>query len=446
MPFSVTDSHLFSPLFRDATLAEIFADAAFVQQMVTVEIALARAEEKVGVIPKGTAESIAQAATSFQPDWAALQTSLEKSGVPVIDLVRQLRAHVGGDAGQYVHWGATSQDIIDTATILQLRQALAILNPILQRIITQLGALADRHRHTLMVGRTHSQQALPVTFGLKAANWLAPLLRHQQRLTELKPRLLVLQFGGAAGTLAALAEQGTAVRQTLAAELNLHLPLLPWHTQRDHLVEFAGWLSLVTGSLAKMAQDIILLAQSEIAEVQESDDPARGGSSTMPQKSNPITSELIIAAARTNASLLANMHQAQIQEQERGTHGWQMEWLTLPQMCGLTAVALNKAAFVSSHLVVKTDQMRQHVAQANGLILAEAAVFALAEYMNRSEAKKLVSRACTIALDEQRHLVDVVQTLADAPIDWLALKDESNYLGATQTFIDAVLQQVNPSG
>jgi 3-carboxy-cis,cis-muconate cycloisomerase len=315
------------------------------------------------------------------------------------------------------------------------------MQPVLGQLSQQLAQLADRHRHTLMAGRTHSQQALPITFGLKVAGWLAPLLRHWQRLAELKPRLLVLQFGGATGTLASLGEMGTAVQQALAAELNLTLSPIPWHTQRDNLAELANWLSLVTGSLGKMGQDIILLAQTEIGELRETADVTRGGSSTMPQKSNPIISETLIAAARANANLLATMHQALIQEQERATHGWQLEWLTLPQMFGHTAVALQKALFLSQNLVVNAAQMRENIARGNGLMMAEAITFALAQHMNRSEAKQRVGEAVQVALAQNQHLVDVVQTKTAVPLDWDSLRDESSYLGTTQIFIDQVLQE-----
>jgi len=327
---------------------------------------------------------------------------------------------------------------------LQIRDALTILEQSLDAVLQNLAGLARKHRKTLMAGRTHSQQALPIPFGLKVAGWLAPLVRHRQRLAEMKPRLLVVQFGGAAGTLAALGEKGTAVQEALAAELKLNLPAMPWHTQRDALVELANWLSLVSGSLAKMAQDIILMAQSEVGEVRESADPSRGGSSTMIQKQNPITSELIIAAARTNASLLSAMHQAQVQEHERATHGWQIEWLTLPQMVGLTAVALKKALFISENLVVNEVRMQQNVAASNGLMLAEAVTFALVPtYMNRAEAGRVVREACLKAIEEDRHLVDVLQEQMDFSLDWENLRDESAYVGVAETFIDSVLDALN---
>jgi 3-carboxy-cis,cis-muconate cycloisomerase len=316
----------------------------------------------------------------------------------------------------------------------------------MQRLIKNLAQLARRYRSSLMAGRTHSQQALPIPFGLKVAGWLAPLLRHRQRLAELKPRLLVVQLGGAAGTLAALGELGRNVQAEVAADLNLGVPLMPWHSQRDSLAEVAGWLSLVSGSLAKMAQDVILLAQSEVGEVRESADPWRGGSSTMPQKSNPIASELIIAAARTNASLLAAMHQALVQEHERASHGWQVEWLNLPPMFALTSAALDKAVFLSQHLVVDEDRMRQNVAASNGLMLAEAITFALVPFMSRAEAKQLVQESCQLALEQGRHLIDIVSEKTGAPVDWQALRDEAAYFGSAGAFITRVLHEAENEG
>jgi 3-carboxy-cis,cis-muconate cycloisomerase len=290
-----------------------------------------------------------------------------------------------------------------------------------------------------MAGRTHSQQALPITFGFKVACWLAPLLRHRERLTQLLPRVLVAQFGGAVGTLAALGEMGYRAQKFFAEELKLNAPTLPWHTQRDGLVEVANWLSLITGSLGKMAQDIILMAQSEVGELSESGDATRGGSSTMPQKSNPIVSERIVAAARTNATLLANMHHALIHEHERSTHGWQMEWLTLPQMFALTAGALKSANFLASNLVVNVDRMAQNVRGSNGLMLAERLSLALTPALGREKAKQVLREACEVAFRENRHVVDVLQIMTDAKLDWKYLRDEQNYLGATQEFINRVL-------
>ncbi len=435
-----SNSQLLNPLFGNETMQRIFSDAQFIDQMVRFESALAEAQGGLGVIPAQAASAITTALGSFTPDISQLQAGIDRAGVPVPELVRQLRQHVGGEAATYMHWGATSQDVMDTAVILQIRQGITELENVLRQTITQLATLADQYRHTLMVGRTHSQHALPITFGYKVAGWIAPLLRHQQRLREMKPRLFVLQFGGAVGTLAALGEMGTAVQEALALSLDLHAPPISWHTQRDNLVECAGWLSLLSGSLGKMAQDIILLAQSEVGELRETADPARGGSSTMPQKSNPIISEGVIAIARANANLLATMHQAQIQEHERGTHGWQMEWLTLPTMFVYTAAALQKIHFLSQNLVVNQDRMRQNVAASNGLLLAEPISLALSQQLGREEAKTVVAEACQQAFAQNRHLVEVIREKTSITLNWAEIQSEANYLGAAQAFIDRILE------
>jgi 3-carboxy-cis,cis-muconate cycloisomerase len=442
---TVLDSTIFGPLFCDGEINGLFSDQAYIRALVEVEIALARAEARAGVIPAAAADQIA-AAKADKIDIDALAKGTLRSGFPIIALVQELRKQVGADAAAYVHWGATTQDVMDTGCVLQLRSAIALMRGHLNTVVKGLSSLAERYRETVLAGRTHSQQALPVTFGLKAAGWMAPLLRHVERLRELEPRLLVVQFGGAAGTLAALGDKGLAVTHALADELKLSVPVMPWHAQRDSLVEMGGWLSLVTGSLAKMAQDVILMAQTEVAEVSESAEPGRGGSSTMPQKSNPITSELIVAAARLNAALLAALHNGQIQEHERGTHGWQVEWLTLPQMIQLTGGALKHAADLAENLQVDAAAMSANIANANDVILAEAAVFALARAMPRGRAEELVKDACAVAVVEDRRLVEVVKGLVGdsipaGAVDWQALARPENYLGEAANFIDAVLQQ-----
>lgn len=438
---SITPSPgLFTALFGDANIAAEFSDAQYVRYLLHVEAALAKVQGRLGVIPAEAAGQITAGIGDLQADFDQLQAGMENDGFPMIELVRQIRAQVGGDAASYIHWGATTQDIMDTAAVLQMRAALDRIERGLQGLIAQLARLADRHRDTLMAGRTHSQQALPITFGLKVARWLAPLLRDRRRLAEIRTRLLVVQFGGAAGTLASLDGRGLEVQQALAEELQLGVPLLPWHTERDTLAEAAGWLALLSGSLAKMAQDVILMAQTEVDELRESADRSRGGSSTMPQKSNPVMSEVIIAAARTNAALLAAMHQALIQEHERATHGLQMEWLSLPQMFILTGGALNKALALSENLVVNADQMRRNVEASHGLMLAEALSFALAAHMERAKAKQIVRDAVEVVRREGRHLVDVAREMTSAPLDWEALRDERHYLGAAQAFIERVLR------
>jgi 3-carboxy-cis,cis-muconate cycloisomerase len=426
-------------VFADEDLAAVFSEARYVREMVAVEAALSTVEARLGVIPAESGARIVAASATFRPDLDAIRARLAHDGVPVIELVRQLREHVGGPAADDVHFGATTQDIMDTALVLQMRAALAAVERTLDRVVDNLAAMARRYRASVMPGRTRSQQAVPIPFGLKVAGWLAPLLRHRKRLAEMRTRVLVVQLGGAAGTLEPLAARGVAVAEALAAQLDLAAPPMPWHTQRDALAEVAGWLSMMSGSLAKMAQDIILLAQTEIGEVRESAEEGRGGSSTMPQKVNPVTSEQIVAAARINAALLCAMHQAMIQEHERATSGWQIEWGTLPRMFELTASALRKAEYLSTHLAVDEARMRHNVSAANGLMLAEAISFALATTMSRKAAKVLVTAACRTAQEENRHLVDVLRGQTDAALEWDRLKDETAHFGSAQAFIDRVL-------
>jgi 3-carboxy-cis,cis-muconate cycloisomerase len=440
------DSKIFAPLFSDPEVAGVFDDPAYLRAMLDVEGALARVEARLGIIPLSAGERISKIADSIAPDPQQIGRGTQRDGVPVIALVKALREAVGKKAAPYVHWGATTQDIVDTAMVLQIRTVLRILEKRLSMLIDKLADIADRHRATVMAGRTHGQQALPISFGLKAAGWLAPLLRHRKRLDAQRNGLMQLQFGGAAGTLAALGEHGLAVMQALAQELELNLPMMPWHSQRDSFAEFAGWLSMLTADQAKMAQDIILLAQNEVGEVAESGEPDRGGSSSMPQKRNPIVSELVIAAARTNASLLSAMHHAMIQEHERATHGWQVEWLTLSQMILLTGGALKNALFLASNLKVNEAVMRENLARSNDLVLAEAAVQVLSGEISRTKAHALVKQACEVAVAEGRSLIDVVrQQFGEmAPrnkIDWEALAQPENYLGQTPRFIDRVLEQ-----
>ncbi len=439
MPFTPSDSAIFAPLFSTPEMAAIFSDEGFIHRWLEVEAALARVEGRLGIIPEEAGKAVTAAAAG-QIDLEQLRGGVEQDGFPIIELVRWLRQRTGAPYADYVHFGATTQDILDTALVLQIRAALEEMAGQLLALIVQLAGLADRYRGTLMAGRTHSQQALPVTFGLKAAGWLAPLLRDRQRLDELKPRLLVVQLGGAAGTLAVFSARGMDIQSALAAELGLGVPLVPWHTQRDNLAELASWLSLVSGSLAKMAQDIILLAQSEVGELRESADPERGSSSAMPQKSNPITSELIVAMARLNAGHLAAMHQALINEHERGTHAWQLEWLALPQMFACTAAALKHALWLSQNIQVDERRMQANLQASNGRLLAEALAKAMAPSMGRAEAKKWVRAAARQAAAENRSLFEVAQARTDLALDWENLQDEANYLGSADAFIDRVIR------
>jgi 3-carboxy-cis,cis-muconate cycloisomerase len=441
---SLLDSAVFSDLFGiDDRIASEFADSRRMADLVEVEVALARAEAQAGVIPASAAGAISAAAAKLAVDIPALRQSVAGSGVPTIDLVRQLRIAVGPDLAAFVHRGATSQDIVDTAAVLGLRRQTALVEERLKEAVDALIDLADRHRSTVMAGRTHGQQASPITFGLKVANWLAPLSRHWQRLASMKPRLFVVQFGGAAGTLAALGDRGPAVLEALARELDLG-PAVPWHTQRDAIVEYGSWLSMVAGSFGKIGQDVILLTHSEVDEVLEATDGSSGGSSTMPHKVNPMASEMMVVAARAAGALLTALHAAAIQEHERSTHGWQLEWLVLPQMVALTYGGAAHAVRVARHLQVHEGRMRENITHAGGVVMAESLALALAGKMALAEAQALVRQAAADARGTHESLVVAVHRAASekglaAGIDWNRLGEPAAQLGATSALIDRIL-------
>ena len=441
MSVSPFDSALHGGLFADPELATLFSDAAELRALLEVEAALARVEGRLGIIPAEAAEKISAAAARFAPEPGALAAGTANAGIPIPALVAALRAAVGDDeAAGFVHWGATSQDIIDSGLVLRLREAIVLLEARLERLAQGLAALAETHRTTVMVGRTRGQQAVPTSFGLKAATWLAPLLRAQTRLAELKPRLLLLSFGGAAGNLSAFGDRGLELAEALAADLQLGLPAAPWHVQRDGIAEFGSWLTLVTGSLGKLGQDVLLLAQNEVGELREGGKD-RGGSITMPQKANPVSSEVLVTLAQMNAGLLANLQRAMLQEQERGGPGWQLEWLTLPQMVVATGAALRHAEELTAGLEVDAARMRANLEASQGLVLAEAASFALAATMPRPAAQALVKAACAEVPSSGRHLFDILAETAEAPVDWLALRDPAAQLGSAEAFIDRVLAE-----
>ncbi len=413
---------VFTALLEDAEVAALIDDAAQVRAMIVVEAALARVQGRLGVIPKASAGAIDKALRDFIPNLDDLAAGTRAAGVPVPALVAQLRRAVEEPASDHVHFGATSQDISDTALVLQVRAALDALDGRLDDLCRTLAGLADAHRATPMLARTRFQPAVPTTFGLKAAGWLAPLIRHRRRLAELRPRLLVVGFGGAAGNLAALNDRGVAVMEGLAAELGLGCPPLPWHGARDNLVELANWLALVTGSLGKFGFDVLLLAQGEVGEVQEAEG---GGSSTMPQKANPVRAEALVTLARRNAGLIGTMHQTMLHAHERDGSTWALEWATLPEMLAGTGAALDHATRLAATMQVEPKRMRSNLDATNGLVLAEAAAFALAEHVPRPEAQALVKQACAEAVAENRGLIEVLRKLNDAPVDWGRVEAEA---------------------
>ena len=438
---------LLDALFTTERMRAIFSDQGRVRGMLDFEAALARAEARVGVIPAPAAEAIAARCHAELFDMAALAQGIALSGNPAIPLVRTLTALVARDdaeAAGYVHWGATSQDAMDTGLALQLRDALDAFESDLARLSGALARIAETHTHTPLAGRTWLQQAVPVTFGLKAAGWLSAVERERERERELRPRALVIQCGGAAGTLAALGDRGLDVAAALAEELRLGLPDLPWHAQRDRVAEVATTLGLLVGTLGKMARDLALLAQTEVGEAREPDVPGRGGSSTMPQKRNPVAASVALAAAVRVPALVAVMLTAMTQEHERGLGGWQAEWETLPEICALAAGALEQMARTMEGLEVDAARMRANLDLSDGLILAEAAAMALARHMGRARAHALVERASRQATEQGRQLREILAEDAEVRAHLSAEEldrafDPGNYLGIAVELVDRAL-------
>jgi 3-carboxy-cis,cis-muconate cycloisomerase len=444
---TVLDSILFRDAFGTAKMREIFSDHALIRRYIDVEIALAKAEARVGVIPAEAAEVIARESKIDLIDFDKMSHETDIVGYPILPLVHQL-VKMCGEAGRYVHWGATTQDIMDTAVALQVRDALDSVEADIRELRKILAGLARQHRDTPMAGRTHLQQALPVTFGYKVAIWLAMFDRHQQRLTELRPRVGVVEFGGAAGTLASLGDKGFAVQQAMAEELKLGVPITTWHVARDGFAEAVNLLAIVTGSLGKIALDIMMMASTEFAEVYEPFVKGRGGSSTMPQKRNPISSELMLAAAKAVRQHAGLMVDAMIHDFERATGPWHAEWIAIPESFILTAGALHQAKFVLGGLIVDADRMKHNLALSKGLIVAEAVMMGMAPFTGRQQAHDIVYDACRTVNEKGGTLAEALSALPEvakhfdrAAID--RLTDPSNYLGLAPQMVDRAIEFSN---
>ncbi|MEG0065793.1 MAG: 3-carboxy-cis,cis-muconate cycloisomerase [Pseudomonas sp.] len=442
---------LFDAYFTARDMREVFCDQGRVQAMLDVEAALARAEARVGLIPASAVAPIENACRADLYDFAALGEAIATAGNSAIPLVKALGKQIAAtdaEAERYVHLGATSQDVMDTGLVLQLRQALDLIESDLAQLADSLAAQAQRHAATPMAGRTWLQHATPVTLGMKIAGWLGAVTRSRQRLRELKPRLLVLQFGGASGTLAALGEQALPIAQALAEELQLTLPEQPWHTQRDRVVEFGAVLGLIAGSLGKLGRDISLLMQTEAAEVFEPSAPGKGGSSTMPHKRNPVGAAVLIGAATRVPGLVSTLFSAMPQEHERSLGLWHAEWETLPQICCLVSGSLQQACLLAEGLEVDAARMARNLDLTQGLVLAEAVSIVLAQRVGRDTAHHLLEQCCKRAVAEQRHLravlgdePQVTAQLSSAELD--NLLNPAHYLGQAQVWVERAVAEHN---
>ena len=443
MPSTMFDSAIFRDAFGSAGMREIFSDEGLIGRYVEVEVALAAAEARVGVIPKDAAAAIKKLARADAIDVAKLKAETDLVGYPIVGVVHQL-AKQCGDAGRYVHWGATTQDIMDTATVLQIRAALELVEADLAAIDAALAALAKKHRGTVMAGRTHLQHALPVTFGYKAAVWRGMIVRHRQRLEEIKPRVLVGQFAGAAGTLASLGDKGLAVHDALMEELGLGRPATPWHVARDGVAETVSLLALIAGTLAKIATDVMLMMQTEVGEAFEPFVKGRGSSSTMPQKRNPIACEFIVALGKVVRQQAGLMLDAMSADHERATGPWQLEWVAIPEAFIATGGALRQARFLLEGLIVDAGRMRRNLDLTGGLIVAEAVMMALARHTGRGEAHDIVYGACRAALDKGTTLLEELERNSEVTRHFdkkrlAELTDPVNYLGSAEAMVDRAL-------
>ena len=447
MASSLIDSSIFQGLFSSAAMRTVWSDENRTQKYLDVERALAVVQGRLGLIPQEAADEIARHCQLEQIDMPLLRQQTESTGYPILGVVSQLNKLCRDRLGEYCHWGATTQDIIDTATVLQIREALDLVEADLAAIAQALAKLAREHRDTPMIGRTYLQQAIPVTFGYKMAGLLSAIQRHQQRLEQLRERVLVGEFAGAAGTLASLQTGAMATQAGLCAELGLAQPVIAWHTLRDNIAEVGAFLGLVGGTLGKLSMDIKLMMQTEVGEVFEPFAPGRGSSSTMPQKRNPVSSGYIHAAISVVRQHSAALMDAMVADHERSTGPWQIEWLVLPEAFCLMAGALQQTRQVLGGLEVDVAAMRRNIDTTHGLVMSEAVMMGLGPHLGRAAAHDLVYDICRAALQQQRPLLDLLCENAEVMrhLDRAALAclcDPMNYLGQSGVMVDRVLARM----
>src|SRR5438445_780009 len=434
MPATIVDSAIFGNLFSTEAMRQVWSDENRTRKYLDIEAALARVQAGLGIIPGKAAAEIVRNCRIEKIDLQKLRAQTERIGYPVLGVVQQLVELCADGLGEWCHWGATTQDITDTATVLQIREGLALIEDDLTAISASMAELARRHRDTPMIGRSNLQQAVPVTFGYKMAALLSAIERHRARLAELRPRVLMGEFAGAAGTLASLDRGGLETQAGLMKELDLAQPAIAWHTTRDTIAEVGCFLGLVTGTLGKLAMDVKLMMQTEVGEVYEPFAHGRGSSSTMPQTRNPISSCYIHAAISVVRQHAAALMDAMIADHERSTGPWEIEWIVLPEAFCLLAGALKQARFVLEGLEVDAAQMRANIDMTGGLVMSEAVMMGLGPCIGREYAHDLVYDICRAAVKEKRPLLELLcehpeisQHLDRAAL--AALCDPANYLG-----------------
>lgn len=447
MPSSIIDSDYYGDMFGTDEMRSIFSDQVRLQKWLQTEVALAKAQSEHNIIPKKAALKIADAASLSNIDVKEMKEEFDKVGFPILPFVHQLTKACDSDTARWVHYGATTQDILDTGTVLQMKEAFPIIENDLEVIIKALVNVSKKHRDTVMAGRTFQQQAAPITLGYKTAIWLDELLRHKERLEQLKPRLLVGQCSGAVGTFATLGDKGMDVQESMMNELGLHIPDITWHVARDRWGELLSWFSLVAATLGKIANEIAILMRTEIAELSEPYEDGRGASSTLPQKRNPIECEPIIAIAHKIRELTNSQHTAMIQEHERGVGQMHLEWMVIPDAFVLISGSLFHAKNILSGLYVDKEQMRKNLEMGGGLLMSEAVMMGLAPKIGKKKAHDLVYEIAGNAYEKSITLKEALNQdekvgslLTSSEID--DLLDPINYTGVASKMIDMVLAKV----
>jgi 3-carboxy-cis,cis-muconate cycloisomerase len=445
MPSTILDSAVFRDIFTTPAMRAVWSDENRVQTYLDIEAALARAQAQLGIIPRKAAAEIVRHCDAGKIDMARLKEKTEKIGYPVLPVVQQLVSLCKGGLGEWCHWGATTQDITDTATILQIRESLDLIEKDIVGIADALAKLAKKYRDTPMAGRSNLQQAVPITSGYKMATLLGAFERHRERLAQMRTRVEVGEFGGAAGTLSSLGKDGLKVQAALMKRLGLGQPDISWHTVRDRIAEVGGFLALVTGTCGKIAFDVKLLMQTEVEEVQEPFHQGRGSSSTMPQKRNPISSVYITAQTAMVRQLAAALYEAQVEDHERATGPWEIEWIALPEIFMLSAGALAQTRFVVEGMQVYPRRMRDNLDITKGLIMSEAVMMGLGAKMGRNYAHDVVYDVCREVVKTDRPLIELLAENAEIRkhADRRTLEklmDPANYLGVAGPMVDRVLK------
>ena len=444
MPSSIIDSNYFRDMFGTHEMRSVFSDESRIQAWIDTEIALAKAQVKTGIIPKGVDENIEKIAFLNNLDLVSMKEDFDRIGFPILPFVKQLTRLCDSETAKWVHYGATTQDILDTGMVLQIRGGLELVNIDIKSIVSALASLATKHRDTVMAGRTFQQLAAPITFGYKAAIWLDEMLRHHERLGEIRKRLLVGQCSGAVGTFATLGEDALEVQRVMMDELQLAAPAITWHTARDNWSELLCVFAQIAATLAKIANEIAILMRSEIGELSEPFETGRGASTTLPQKRNPIACEPIIAIAPRLREMASSQMVAMIQEHERGVGQMHIEWMIVPESFILLSGSLNHSKFILDNLLVDEASMQKNLELGGGLLMSESVMMGLAPKVGKSKAHHLVYSAAGQAMDRGITLreallndADIMQFLSVSEIDILV--DPKNYVGSSGKMVDTVL-------